>query len=302
MTANPTLARMFTFLLALGLASCKPDDDQSKEYGDVPLDEGPTTYAEVYCHLITTCDCAFGVSEDECVATIADQVQMSFDAATAAGLTYHGECLGDNLELADSLGCSTLSDLVDNPDFANYDIFGCKIFSGPGVEGDACTDFTDSNMFADSCAQGFACFDSVCGAFSTTPPPVKQLGESCDPQSEICEDGASCTPAADLMSYSCTALPVEGESCMTTGSCAEPSFCDFGDFICKAPLGEGEACAGGCGDGLYCSDTTMVCEQTKGEGEACTGDDQCADPLVCRTPDEGGSEVCRPEAPLVCGG
>lgn len=290
-------------LLALALAGCKSEKDD-KAYGDVPQEEGPAAYANLYCDLLAACDCNFPVSGDQCVSAATSQFQAGFDEATAAGLTYHGECLGNYLEYIDELGCATISELADDPDFAQLSIYDCKVFSGTAAEGEPCTSYYE--VFGDSCQQGLACFGDTCSAISTTPPPVKQVGETCDPQSEVCEEGSLCT-TVDGTTYTCAALPVEGESCMQTGLCAEPAWCDYTDYLCKAPVGEGEVCdLGGasCQTNLFCNDETMVCEPLKAEGASCSSDDECVEGLVCAEPpdDDGTGDVCQPEGPLVCGG
>lgn len=289
-------------LLALALAGCKSEKDD-KEFGDVPQSEGPATYANFYCDVLAACDCNFPVSGDACVSAATSQFQSAFDEAAAAGLTYHGECLGDYLEYIDGLGCATITELVADPDFAEFDIYGCKVFSGTAAEGEACTAYYE--VFGDSCQQGLACFGDTCTTVSTTPPPTKQIGETCDPQSEVCEDGLCTT--VDGTTFTCVALPVEGESCMQTGVCAEPSWCDYTDYLCKAAVGEGEACDSGgpnCQANLFCNDETMVCEPLKTEGGSCEDDEQCVEGLVCDEPpaDDGSGDVCQPEGPLVCVG
>jgi hypothetical protein len=289
-------------LLVLALAGCKTDED-GQEFGNVPQSEGPATYANFYCDVLAACDCNFPTSGDACVSAATSQFQSAFDEAAAAGLTYHGECLGDYLEYIDSLGCATISALIADPDFAEFDIYGCKVFSGTAAEGEPCMAYYE--VFGDSCQQGLACFGDTCTMISTTPPPTKAIGETCDPQSEVCEEGGLCT-TVDGTTYTCVALPVEGESCMQTGLCAEPAWCDYGDYLCKAPVGEGEACdLGGpnCAANLFCNDETLICEPLKADGEGCSSDEQCAAGLVCDEPaEDGAGDVCQPEGPLVCGG
>lgn len=297
----PRTTLLSTLLLALGLVACKTDE--GKDYGNVSQDDAPKAYADLYCELLATCDCDFSIPADQCVDQATAQFQGSFDEAAAAGLTYHGECLGAYLEYIDGLGCKTVSELTADPDFAEFNPFACKTFSGDAGEGEACVSFLE--VFGDSCQQGLACFDDTCSAISTTPQ-TKQLGETCDPQTEICVDGAICAGTVDdPLAFSCVPLPALGESCQVTGLCEDGSWCDFVDFTCKAPLGEGESCAAGgseaCSEGLYCEDVGQTCIALLTEGTPCMYDSDCAEGLACDAPD-GGADVCVPEGPLVCGG
>jgi hypothetical protein len=157
-------------------------------------------------------------------------------------------------------------------------------------------------VYADSCVQGLICSGNTCqDVFNSMP---KQLGETCDPQSEFCEDGTYCATSPDMPDvHVCEDLPGEGESCMDTFFCDDGLGCDSTDFICKGPVGPGEACDGFsiiCQDGFYCDDTGQTCVPVLAEGGACTGSQQCAEGLQCEAPPEGGPEVCTPEGPLVC--
>lgn len=295
-----------TLLLALGLVACKTDE--GTDYGNVPQADAAPTYATLYCDLLSACDCDFPIPADQCVDLVTSQFQGSFDEAAAAGLTYHGECLGAYLEYIESVGCKTVDDLLADPDLGEFDLYGCKTFSGTAAEGEACTNYYEIN--ADSCQQGLACFDNVCVMLSTTEPETKQVGETCDPQTELCVDGAFCTNSVEApMAFTCVALPSVGDSCMTTYLCDEASWCDTTDFLCKAPLGAGEACdpfSGGaiCAAGLFCNEATSACDALGVEGEPCEYDDQCAEGLNCDEPpaDDGSGDICQPRGPLVCGG
>jgi hypothetical protein len=291
-----------TSLIVLALLGCKAD---GKSYGNIPQGDAVEAYAELVCDLLLRCDCGFNLSESQCVSSAVSQYQPGFDMAAAAGLTYHGECLGDYLEYLDGFGCGTISDVQDDPQSNGFDLYGCKVFSGAGVESDVCTTYGQGGIYGDDCQQGLACIGGTCMAISTTAPPEKQLGEVCVPGTEICEEGAICLNSTEApTTYTCVPLPIEGESC-AIGVCAAPAWCDFTDSICKPAPGLGEACdfSKPCGEGLYCTDDTQLCAAALSEGEACSDDEQCAEGLVCRDAEDGGAEnICRPEGPLVCGG
>lgn len=109
------------------------------------------------------------------------------------------------------------------------------------------------------------------------------LEEACEesPWVGLQGDGADCMWAFECKAdhfcdgVKCRALPGEGETC--TGSCAAGLYCgsDGGGLVCLRYKGEGESCSssGECAEDLYCSQT---CRTRQPGGASCTSDDQCA--------------------------
>ncbi len=284
-------AKTFTLLFVLTLA-CKTDDGG---YGPVARDDAPNAYADLYCDLLQACDCNFPITPEECVDGAKQEFGMAFAEAETAGLVYDAECMGEYLSLFEAIGCKTTTELIDDPNFLGFTLGSCKVFSGSAAEGEPCINYYE--VFGDSCVQGLYCAGDVCTKLSESPP-TKQVGETCDPQAEICEAGSICTSSVDApTTYSCVDLPGEGESCMDTYLCDDGFSCDTVDFLCKGPVGEGEACDGfsiTCQAGLYCDEAGQTCVPTLAEGQPCSGDEQCGEGNEC------DADVCTPEGPLVC--
>jgi hypothetical protein len=294
-------------LLALTLFACQHGGGGGGGGSPVLETEAASKYANLYCNLIETCDCDTQISVTQCVDESTNEFQASLDAALMAGLIYHADCMGTYLGYLEDFGCVTASEVVDNPmqiEGATH-LYDCKPLSGNGNVGDACTNFYET-IFADSCMQGLICSNSVCiDAGFDNPNDGKQVGEVCDPQTEFCVDGAVCTSSmADPMTYTCVDLPSVGQSCMQTYYCDDGSWCDSTDYMCKAPVGAGEACdpfGAECQETLFCDDTSMTCVTRLAEGLACDNDGQCMVGLECDTADTNPG-ICVAEEPLVCGG
>ncbi|MFV8756134.1 hypothetical protein ACNOYE_36755 [Nannocystaceae bacterium ST9] len=290
-----------TLVLALTLAACKGDEGGATIYDEVPEDDAPSAYAAEYCRLvIETCACE-GVpftSTGQCVDLVRPQIAADLAEAEAAGLEYFPECMAGYLNLlTQDIECKTLGELIDDPALASYSQPTCKVVAGTAVEGEACTNYY--TVFGDSCVQGLQCF----GTCMALPGSVttKQVGEVCDPATEICVAGSQCMvdPMAPSDPATCVQLPGEGEAC--TFGCDVGLYCDPADLICKGPVGEGEACDYQilCQDGLYCG-MADLCEPLLAPGEACDGDEQCSEGYVCDEMVDGSTDVCMLEGPLLC--
>jgi hypothetical protein len=296
---HASASKPLMILLALTLASCKNGGGGG---GSVTQDEAPAAYAAQLCQLLEACGCSSPYpSTDQCIDAISIETETSFAEAEAAGLVYDPECMANYLTALDELGCATISELLEQADPETDPVASCKVLSGTATEGEACTSFYET-VYGDSCAQGLFCAGDTCtNAFD---PTVKQLGETCAPQSEICEDGTFCANSPETPDvYVCEDLPGEGESCMEHFLCEDGFGCDTSDYTCKGPVGPGEACDGFstiCQDGFFCESTGQTCVPLLAEGSACTSSLQCADGLQCEALTEGGPEVCTPEGPLVC--
>jgi hypothetical protein len=286
-------------LFAITLAGCKNDGGGG---GSVTEDDAPAAYAALFCGLLETCDCSTTYpSTEECIDALSLETEASFAEAEAAGLIYDPECMASYLSALADIGCMTISDVLANPDYGTGSVASCKVLSGTATEGEACVSFYET-VYGDSCVQGLFCTGDTCSNVSN--PDVKQLGETCDPQSEICVEGTICASSPDMPDvYVCDDLPGEGESCMEHFLCDDGFGCDPNDFLCKGPVGPGEACDGFsiiCQDNYFCDPMGQTCVPVLGEGEACMGTQQCAEGLQCDTPPEGGADICMPEGPLVC--
>jgi hypothetical protein len=292
-------SKSLMLLLAFTLVGCKRDDGGG---GSITEDDAPAAYAALFCQLLESCDCSTPyASTDECIDVRQMATESSFAEAEAAGLIYEPECMAYYLSAYADIGCMTVTELLADPEYGAGAGSSCKVWSGTATAGEACISFYET-VYADSCAQGLFCTGDVCT--NLTNPDRKQLGETCDPQSEVCEEGTICSNSPDTPDvFVCEDLPGEGESCMESFICEEGFGCDTTDFICKGPVGPGEACDGFgiiCQDGFYCDDVGQTCVPLLGEGDACTGNQECAEGLQCDPPPEGGAEVCTPEGPLVC--
>jgi hypothetical protein len=295
---HASASKSLMLLLALTLASCKNGGGGG---GSITQDDAPAAYAALLCQLIETCDCSSPFQSTEaCVDATSMETEASFAEAEAAGLVYDPECMANYLSAFDEIGCATISELLDLDVGPSSTMF-CKVLSGTATEGEACTSFYET-VYGDSCMQGLICTGETCS--NMLEPTVKQLGETCDPQSEICEEGATCSNSAETPDvYVCEDLPGEGESCMESFQCEEGFGCDLSDYLCKGPVGPGEACDGFaiiCQDGFFCDSTGQTCVPVLAEGSACTSSLQCAEGLQCDAPSEGEPEVCTPEQPLIC--
>jgi hypothetical protein len=299
-------SRSTTLLLALALVACQNGGGGGGGPGPVAQADAAQTFANFYCDLLTSCNCDTQITDAQCVDESTVEFQTALDEGLAAGLIYNADCMGTYLGYVQELGCKTVSELVDDSTLVELgtSLYDCKVLSGTGNIGDPCTSSYDT-ILADSCMQGLICVNSVCTELTPEGPIAKQLGEICDPQTEICVAGSVCTSSlADPMTYTCVDLPSVGQSCMQTYYCEEGSWCDSTDFTCKAPLGAGETCepfGNQCQAALFCDETGLTCVPRLAAGEACGDDDECTEGLECEASD-AGPEVCVPEQPLVCGG
>jgi hypothetical protein len=297
---HASASKSWMLLLALTLASCKNGGGGG---GSVTQDDAPAAFAALLCQLMETCDCSSSTfqSHEECVDAITMESEAGFAEAEAAGLVYDPECMAEYLSALEDIGCATVSELVAESDPETSSVASCKVLSGTATEGEACTSYYQT-VYGDSCAQGLFCTGDTCS--NVLNPIVKQIGETCDQPGEVCEDGAICTNSPDAPDVNvCTDLPGEGESCMELFFCEDGFGCDPSDFLCKPPVGPGEACDGFstiCPDGYFCDDTGQTCVPLLAEGEACTSTLQCAEGFWCEAPMVGEPGVCTPEAPLVC--
>ncbi|MCA9651822.1 MAG: hypothetical protein KC501_18045 [Myxococcales bacterium] len=278
------------------------------EYGPIAEPDAGRTLGGELCRLmLEQCDCPrsqeiFGTFA-ECSQATADQLELYFDEAQAAGLTYHPECMGEHVNLyTQTIQCLTLDELLAGGFGSALSNPPCKVHSGDGQEGDPCTSYYQA--MGDTCAQGLQCLD-VCTAI---PDEVvtRQEGEACDPQTELCATGTACQPPADdpLGATTCVRLPGAGEPC--TVGCQEGLNCDLAEGgterTCLTPPGEGQPCGGfpnDCAAGLYCDDTS-TCIRTLAAGSPCDRDEQCGDGMVCDQLEDGGDDVCKTDDPLVC--
>lgn len=297
------LTRSLVFVGLVGMSGCGGGGAS----GPIPADRAPAEFGGALCHLMfDECDCTrvkmlIG-SEQTCSDAYADQLEMYFAEAQAAGLVYNADCMGEFLDLyTQTIACSTRSELV-NDVLTQLQVPTCKVHSGTAAVGEACTSYYQA--LGDSCVQGLQCLGGTCMQV-VAPRDPKLAGEVCDFQTDLCEEGTTCLPSdADPAGPgSCVRGPGANEPCV--GFCDVGLRCDYpaggSERVCLQPPGEGEDCAFApyeCAEGLRCS--SGVCNVGLPEGAECEGDDSCALGLECENATDGGPEVCQLEDAFVC--
>jgi hypothetical protein len=288
--------------------SCNGGGESSGPYTSIPEESAERTLAKELCRLmLERCDCATPQSVfdsiGECTDAFADQLDMDFAEAKAAGLAYHPECMAEHVNFwVDTVGCTTQSELTQQviTELSNPP---CKVYSGPGKLGDACKPYYQA--LGDDCDVGLQCFNTCMDVVELVD---KAEGEPCTLQTDRCEAGTACLASADdpTGTATCERLPGEGQPCSV--GCDVGLTCDSTadgtDRVCKAPPREGEPCGSlpyECAEGLYCG--ASICAITLPEGAPCFGDDEaCGVGYVCDEPpgDDGGEDVCMLESAFVC--
>jgi hypothetical protein len=237
------------------LIACPAPDDGDP--GPIAREDAARTYAEFWCEMQQTCTCDLAPLE-QCIDEYQAQLTEQFDAAEAAGATYHPECLAASIAVWVAIGCQSPSEFQASGAPASEGSIVCKTFSGTGAEGQACTIYTDSGF--DSCDKELYCIGGMCRSLPSAS--AKPLGESCDPQVDACVSGSICSnSAADPETFTCVDRPGVGESCSDVPLCEVGSWCDSTSMTCAEPVGEGEACSsfGMCRPGLSCDMATSTC-------------------------------------------
>lgn len=293
-TRSWTRPCLIALALVPPLAACGDGDGDGSggivDGDPVPKDDAPEAASASFCEAWVTCDCAdypdSFANQAACESSVEADFAAEIAAADAAGLTYDADCMGDLLATYDSFGCTTLAELLEEPETLVALYTACKPFYGDDAAGTACTDAQD--VPGDSCAQGLRCEDAVCVTLA-----LKDAGESCS-FGDICEGGTYCVPVETLEEPVCAALPGIGGTCLgPTDACDFAAYCDQGDKTCKALPAVGQSCemALRCAKNAFCED--MMCRAAPEAGEPCT--EVCASGSTCV------GEVCRVDAPLVCG-
>jgi hypothetical protein len=243
----------------------------------------------VVCDRMFACDCPNGrfyQSEGQCedvTGTLADQLRGTADMQ---GLTWDPTCLGGVLDPIEDAGCGSSFDLGDIDECAPP----CHYLHGSAGSGQACEIY---DPFVSDCDQGLECIAGFCAEPCSDDPSDMRgdVGESCD---NGCKDGLFC--GFDSV---CESLPKLGQNC-DFGQCEAGLFCEAADpddpmtpLVCKAPVGQGEACRGHqqCESG-FCP--AGFCAELPGEGDSCRGTFVCGPGLDCI------EDVCVPGAPAVC--
>jgi hypothetical protein len=262
-----------------------------------PMDCGPSVpkadagqrWAESFCATLFSCTCetyADYTTEAECVTAERAGWDQVFASATAAGLTYDGECVGCLIEFfSEDLVCS-----------ADLGVFAtgcpktsCSMFHGSAAEGESCTPF---GVSAGTCASGLWCNPSsrVCQAWQCAGQPAETdapgLGESClegfgwkscEPRDEVVCDVAG--------SGQCERIPGRDQPCVA-GKCQAGLVC-FLEFpgptdVCTDPVQQGGECHwdAACDDNLYCvlpngSAQGGTCEPLIANGASCRSHGLC---------------------------
>lgn len=293
-----TIPKACILFLTGSIGICKPPEQQ-QGWTDVSQEDAPQAYAETYCNILEACACPTAVSPS-CVEDIAQELAVAIEAAEAASLTYHPDCMADYLNDLQTIGCQTWEELemLEPNEFWALLFNTCKVFDGTAVSGEPCTSV---GLLGDSCTLDYEC-DSLNGCQTSifSIPTYKYLGEPCDPEAqhatEFCIDSYCANSPNDPMTYTCVPQPNEGEDCTESHGCAGDAWCD-GNDVCQPPVAEGEACTSDveCMSELICSSTSSTCAPQPTEGQPCSYG-QCASGLECV--DE--PSACRVAVPLLC--
>lgn len=283
-----------------------PGEGGGGPYTSIPEQDAGHVLGSELCRLMLhECDCTTPqqvfFSSEHCTNAFADQLEMQFAEAKAAGLTYHPECMAEHVNFyAETVRCTTQSELTQDI-LTQLNAPSCKVHSGPGQAGDPCMPYYQA--LGDDCDVGLQCL----GTCVVVPEIIHKVeGDPCTQQTDLCEAGTFCMAPADDPTgpTSCLRLPGVGQPC--TVGCDVGLECEFMETqaVCVAPPTEGQPCGSypnECAAGLWCN--VDVCERTLPEGAPCSpGDDEaCGVGFECDELDDGsGQDVCKPEEAFVC--
>ena len=283
-------------LVTAALGSCKDDDNT------VSAEDAPETFAQAVCAIYYDCACDSRMpnrfsSQEDCELEVAADLQGDIDAGEAAGLTYHGDCVGDGISALRDLGCASVTEIIlDAQLIASLDeVDQCKLFSGTRTAGQPCE--SQNTFSGDDCETGLRCENQGNNSVCAVIEPRLGAGESCN-QTDDCEVGLICLDVNGGNDQTCRALPDDGETCLGVGdTCGLESYCDQASKTCRALPSTGD-CAPTpsillrrCANGFEC-DANDVCQPSPGGGESCV--------LSCQTGFTCQAGVCAEEAPIIC--
>jgi hypothetical protein len=271
-------------LVTLSVAVLPSCEERIVEPSSLAPGDAALALAGAWCGFEFSCECDEHEyqypTEPDCIASEADLYAARLRSGERAGLTFDGECVVAELELAEARAC--ILDPWSNAGATNTR--WCSYFHGERRVGQSCT---PHGQF-DDCDRGLYCNDGRC----TDPDPRLATGAACDGTSR-CAEGEYCS---DDGSDVCTILPSPGEPC--TSACALGSVCST-TGTCRTLPERGEACIDGqCAEGLYCdaasSNAAPGCAVRKSAGDPCSDAQQC-DSGEC------SNGACAPGRSWVCG-
>jgi hypothetical protein len=244
--------------LVLLLGACSDAEYQDSDGGAITLDQLADEYARTYCRTLT--ECVIPGGENKAVAVMARN---------------GGDCealFGEQIRQG-----GIIEDVEGG--LVAYD----------GKKARECLD-----AILDQCSLGGAYIPACEETFSGKI----QEGETCALEGR-CALGLYCnSSASDRCEWTCTVLPVAGESCADSYECAgdgdRQAYCDFNDETCRlVEVSEradvGGACSDGgadgaiqnCARGLWC-DQGGTCRAPIALGGVCTdNDDYCEGDALC---------------------
>lgn len=254
-------------------------EDTGEPLTEVPLDDFYALAEEAFCHWQVACH-QYGV-EARCAAVNHIEARLSMQRISGVG---SGESVAiDYMREAVEVGrigydkkkaAACLTYVRERScDHDNLHVFSEEEAAGR----DACAEVFTGRMTANGpCLAASECAGlAVCG-FDPT-----------------CTDSC-CVGACRVLAPP----PAVGEAC--SGNCEAGSYCDFdpntGNFTtCKQAPGLGKPCPRGtCSGDAVCDYTgdSPLCVPPKPVGQRCYGDDECAQPGVCRYDPQVGDSTC----------
>lgn len=194
-------------------------------------------------------------------------------------LTYSADAAGACLAPYLAATCDSLGDVTGSPPLACGDVF-----VGTKGQGESCD-------FDQMCTRGLFCKAGASGTCPGTCERRAALGEPCNENRQLCEEGLQCTGFGDR-DGACVAPSVPRDAaCFFYSQCPEGQFCDTGAGLCKDLIAQGQPCESfGCAPPLYCTGSSGTCEPVPALGEPCTFN--CAEGTVCS---RGGTCIAAPK-------
>lgn len=276
---------------ASGGSSSGNNQASSSSGSGVPIEveEYSAEAASIVCEWLAPCCGGIGlsVSEGECSAVLEAQFAADYASADPDNYTYNAELAGDCFatarDLYRDLGCDlSMASGATDPDVTETcnSVFAGKLEPGepcasdiecarePGDSAD-CTELGSDGpvcVVERRVAEGDPCYWTctetgsgyVCLGTGSEEPALQ--GRCYTDDQLYCAEGICARP------------PALGESCTSTGVCAE-GYCSNG--VCSPAGDAGDSCESdaACVQGLFCDAT--ACAPKKPDGEACEYSNEC---------------------------